>query len=165
METGTGFAGAKLSEILRAARVARFLRMTSGVCSEGRALGWLNVVNTMRDDGRISGGRDGTGEAIHRRRDLHQPPGRDARVLGRAYPPAVRGIAAGRRRRAPVSLRIARIGAENKSRARSADAANRWRVSQAVDLRSADADAAGDAGSRRQRTGADPVGPARCESD
>jgi hypothetical protein len=30
LETGTGFAGAKLSEVLPSARVARFVRMTEG---------------------------------------------------------------------------------------------------------------------------------------
>ena len=38
-ETGTGFAGAKLSEILPAARVARFVRMTSSARVPGECVG------------------------------------------------------------------------------------------------------------------------------
>ncbi len=55
------------------------------------------------------------------------------------------------RRRPAVSLRLARLGAEDKSLARSAGATNRGRLPDAFDFRSAHPNAAADAGSRRQR--------------
>src|SRR5580704_16119268 len=48
----------------------------------------------MREDS--LGDRNGTGQAIHRRRTLHQPNRRDARILRRAHPLAPR-IAGGYR--------------------------------------------------------------------
>src|ERR1035437_4614548 len=104
---------------------------------------WARIVPAR---GAFAGDRNGIGKAIRGRGNFHQPAGRDARILWRANPAALRGDDPGRWGREAISFRIARIGAQDKSRPRSATGPNRGRLPKAFDFRSAHADATSVAG-------------------